>query len=206
VAVFRILPYIMRSPRVLQELSGEGDSSEEEDSEEEEEEKMDIWDSDEDMLEDDDDEHEVDDEPWGFVITLPDERKKEEDAILPLNSHFFGELESQGKTAEYRNYHMPEVKRLWFMNTETHMITHMAEVEGPQEHQDLKLDGSKKRQWKYPIIALYSLDQPTTSEDQRLIGSSPSGPVFQEKSFSQSPLTMVWSKSIPGKTHATGDS
>src|ERR1700676_2927867 len=130
-------------------------------------------------------------------------RGKAEDAIIPLNPHFFGELKSQRKTTEYHNYHMPEAKRLWFMNTETHMITHMAEVEGPQEHQDLNPNGFRKRQWKYPIISLYSLDQQITSEDQRLNGSSPSGPVFQKKGFSQSPLTRVWSTSIPGKPHAT---
>ena len=60
---------------------------------------MDIWDSDEDMMEVDD-EHEVDDEPWGLMMTLQDERGEAEDAIIPLNPHSFGELESQRKTTE----------------------------------------------------------------------------------------------------------
>src|ERR1700685_2461631 len=57
---------------------------------------------------------------------------------------------------------MPIVKRLWLMNTETHLITHMAEVEGPQGHQDFQPNGIKKRQWKYlqpkkmSIISIFS--------------------------------------------------
>ena len=210
VAGFRIWPYIARNPRILQELAEKGDGKEEsddeeEEAEEEEEDQQDTWDSDEDMMEVDE-EHEVDDEPWGLMITEQDKKEESEDAILPLNSQFFEELVNQRKSAEYRNYHMPIVKRLWLMNTETHLITHMAEVEGPQEHQDFQPNGIKKRQWKYAIISLYSLDQPAIPEDQRLISTNPSGPVYQEKSSIHSSLTRIWSISPPEDPLATGDS
>jgi len=61
VAGFRILPYIARDQKAIQELAA--DLEEESDSESEDEEAPDVWDSDEDMIEPDDD-FEVDDEDW----------------------------------------------------------------------------------------------------------------------------------------------
>ena len=101
---------------------------------------------------------------------------------------------------------MGRAKRLWLMDTETHLISYMAEVEAPQRHQDLHPDGTKKREWKYPITTFYSLDQPTPSTDQKLIGSRPSGPVYQNKHFISSSLTSVWSIPPSGDLVATGDS
>jgi hypothetical protein len=214
VAGFRILPYIARNPQIikaLQELSDGEDEGEEEDEfgdedelYDEEDKKEDTWDSDDDMELGED--QEVDDQPWGFMITSQEENEGTEDAILPIHSRFLQELCSQEKVAEYRSYHMERVHRLWFMDTETHLITHMAEVDGPQEHQDLRQDKTKKRHWKYPIITFYSLDIPASSMHQKLQGPKPSGPVFQEKYFITSPLTLVWSKKFTGDLVATGDS
>jgi len=212
VAGFRILPYIAQNPRMLAELAekvgGEdSDTEEEEDLEEEEKDNQDSWDSDEDMMDTDDEEE--DDKPWGLMVrtTTPDEpdmEKPTEDAILPLNPVFFQELENQRKTAEYRNYHMPIIKRIWFWNTETRSVTHMAEVDKPQAHSDHRANGTKKRQWKYPIITLYKLEAPVISNDVRLDYSRPNGPVYQQEKLSHTPLSCIWS--ITPNRLTTGDS
>jgi len=212
VAGFRILPYIARNPRMLAELAekvgGEdSDTEEEEDLEEEEKDNQDSWDSDEDMMDTDDEEE--DDKPWGLMVrtTTPDEpdmEKPTEDAILPLNPVFFQELENQRKTAEYRNYHMPIIKRIWFWNTETRSVTHMAEVDKPQTHSDHRANGTKKRHWKYPIITLYKLEAPIVSNDVRLDYSRPNGPVYQQEKLSHTPLSCIWS--ITPNRLTTGDS
>ena len=214
IAGFRILPYIARNPQALKELAErqEEDSESESDSDSEEEEEApkqkdqpDTWDSDEDMMEEDEDQ-EVDDQPWGLMTTGTKEDEETEDAILPIHPNFIQQLKSQKKVAEYRSYFMGQTKRLWFLDTETHLISHMAEVEGPQKHQDLHPDGTNKREWKYPITTFYSVDNPIPSRDQRLIGSRPSGPVYQDKHFISSSLTSVWSISPSGDLVATGDS
>jgi hypothetical protein len=92
---------------------------------------------------------------------MPEPMTKEEeektDAILPLSLQFFDEMESQKKTAEYRNYEMDRVKRLWFMNMETKKITHCADIEPARRHNDTRPDRTLKQKYKYPITALYYL-------------------------------------------------
>jgi hypothetical protein len=207
VAGFRIYPYIARNPRLLQTLQEEeegGDSEEEGEEELEEEEERDAWDSDNDMELDED--QEVDDQPWGLMVIPKEDDEETEDAILPIHPQFLPKIHTQEKSAEYRSYHMEKIKRMWLMDTETHLISHMAEVEGPQEHQDMHQDGTKKRKWKYPITTFYSLENPTPPRDPRLSGPRPSGPIFREKNFISIPLTIVWSKATPGDLVATGDS
>jgi hypothetical protein len=63
VAGFRILPYIARDQRTIDQLANMDEEDSESDSDDEENEVPDTWDSDEDMIEQDDD-FEVDDEDW----------------------------------------------------------------------------------------------------------------------------------------------
>jgi hypothetical protein len=214
IAGFRILPYIARNPQALAELSkrGEEDSESESDSDSDTEaekagqkDKQDTWDSDEDMVELEEDQ-EVDDQPWGLMVTITEKDEEAEDAILPIHPHFIQKMRNLEKVAEYRTYYMGKAKRLWCLDTETHLISYMAEVEEPQKHQDLHPDGTQKREWKYPITTFYALDSPILSTDQRLTGPRPSGPVFQNQHFITSTLTHVWSISPSGTPVATGDS
>jgi len=210
VAGFRILPYVARKSQILRNLAEESDDSElgseSEDEDEEIEEniedndnQLDGWDSDEDFMETTE-ENEVDDEPWGMIVQIVSSPNQAttEDAIIPIQPEFIIQMENKLKVAEYRNYQMLGVQRLWLMNIQNHLVTHMVEVEEPQEHNDLRPDNSPKRHWKYSIKALYSLDQPFSPEEQILSGSSPSGPAYQINKI-HGPLTCVWIKSPQGE-------
>jgi hypothetical protein len=64
----------------------------------------------------------------GWIKGLPNWDEYLTDAYIPLQPQSFEQLESQEKEGEYRNYQMKDVKRLWYMNTESCFITHMTEV------------------------------------------------------------------------------
>ena len=85
------------------------------------------------------------------------------EGLLPLLPQFFDEIETRRKTYKYRNHLFPDVRKMWLVNTETDMITHMIEVEKGEKHNDKRPDGSPKRKYKYPIIACYRLDTPILS-------------------------------------------
>ena len=92
--------------------------------------------------------------------TIPEKDFKVTQGLLPLLPQFFNEIEIRRKTYEYRNYLFPDVRKMWLVNTETDMITHMIEVERGEEHNDTQIDGSPKRKYQYPITACSKLDKP----------------------------------------------
>ena len=65
---------------------------------------------------------------------------------------------------------MEDIKRLWLLNTQNKLDTHMAAVETGQLHIDKRPDGTPKRKWKYPITTFYKLDTPLYPKDHRLEG------------------------------------
>jgi hypothetical protein len=95
-----------------------------------------------------------------------------------LQPQFFEQLENQEKKAEYQSYLMNNVRQLWYFNTESHFVAHMAEVSAGRGHNDKQLDGTSKRKWKYPINTLYKLDTPLYPNDQQLQKKNPRGPVY----------------------------
>jgi hypothetical protein len=77
---------------------------------------------------------------------LKGEWLSQEDAILPIEPRFINDIKQGKKTAEYRSYIMPKVKRIWFCpNRGRRHITLMAEVLPAEEHNDKRPDGTKKR-------------------------------------------------------------
>ena len=80
--------------------------------------------------------------------------------LLPLSPQFFNEIETRRKMYKYQNRLLPDVWKMWLVNTENDMITHMIEVRGGEEHNDTRPDGSPKRRYRYPIVACYKLDTP----------------------------------------------
>ena len=80
--------------------------------------------------------------------------------LLPLLPQFFNEIETRRKTYEYRNYLFPDVRKMWLVNTETDMITHMIEVEKGEKHNDLRPDATPRQKYRYPITACHKLDTP----------------------------------------------
>ena len=61
---------------------------------------------------------------------------------------------------KYRNNLFPKAKRFWFVNTQTNIVTHMAEVTKGKEHNNKRSDGSPKQKFKYLILAYHHLDCP----------------------------------------------
>ena len=96
--------------------------------------------------------------------TIPEKNFQITQCLLPLSPQFFNEIETRRKTYEYRNHLFPDVRKMWLINTETSMITHMIEVKEGEEHNDLRRDGSRKRKYRYPIIACHRLDTPILSK------------------------------------------
>ena len=94
-----------------------------------------------------------------------DVEDSQKDAYLPLAPEHFAEMEKQNKTSEYRSYLMEDIERLWFLNTQDKLVTHMAAVETGQLHEDKRPDGTPKRKWKYPITTFYKLDTPLYPKD-----------------------------------------
>ena len=92
--------------------------------------------------------------------SIPEEDFKITQGLLPLLPQFFNEIETRRKTYEYRNHLFPDVRKMWLVNTETNMITHMVEVERGEEHNDMRPDGTPKRKYRYPIIACHKIDTP----------------------------------------------
>ena len=97
--------------------------------------------------------------PMGKEMTSEKDFKVTQ-GLIPLLPKFFNEIEARKKEYEYRNYLIPDVQKMWLVNTETDMITHMIEVEKGEEHNDTRPDGSLKRKYRYPIIAYYKLNTP----------------------------------------------
>ena len=95
--------------------------------------------------------------------TTPERDFKVTQGLLPLLPQFFNEIETRRKTYEYRNHLFPDVQKMWLVNTETNMISHMIEVGKGEEHNDMRADGTPKRKYRYPIIACYTLDEPILS-------------------------------------------
>ena len=119
------------------------------------------------------------------------------DAYLPLAPEHFAEMEKQNKTSEYRSYLMEDIERLWFLNTQDKLVTHMAAVETGQLHKDKSPDGTPRRKWKYPITTLYKLDTPLYPKDRRLEGRNPQGPVYTT-SKPEVKMTKLWSHQHEG--------
>jgi hypothetical protein len=119
------------------------------------------------------------------------------DAYLPLSPEHFAEMEKQNKTSEYRSYLIEDIERLWFLNTQDKLVTHMAAVETGQFHEDKRPDGTPKRKWKYPITTLYKLDTPLYPKDRCLEGQNPQGPVYTT-SKPNVKMTKLWSHQHEG--------
>ena len=75
---------------------------------------------------------------------VPERSFETTQGLLPLLPQFFDEIETRRKTYEYRNHLFPNVRKMWLVNTETNMITHMVEVGQGEEHKDTRPDGSPK--------------------------------------------------------------
>ena len=127
-------------------------------------------------------------------FNVEDSRK---DAYLPLSLEQFSEMEKQNKTPEYKSYLMEDIERLWSLNTQDKLVTHMAVVELGQPHEDKRPDGTPKRKWKYPITTFYKLDTPLYPKEQRLEGRSPQGPVYTT-SKPNVKMTKLWSDQLEG--------
>ena len=87
---------------------------------------------------------------------------------------------------------MEDIERLWFLNTQDKLVTHMAAVETGQLHNDKQPDGTPRRKWKYPITTLYKLDTPIYPKERRLEGRNPQGPVYTT-SKPEVKMTKLWS-------------
>jgi hypothetical protein len=110
---------------------------------------------------------------------LKGEWLSQEDAILPIEPRFINDIKQGKKTAEYRSYIMPKVKRIWFCpNRGKRHITLMAKVLPAEEHNDKRPDGTKKRPYRYRFQQLYLVNKPFVYQDERLTGKHPSGPVY----------------------------
>ena len=76
--------------------------------------------------------------------TIPGEDFKVTQGLLPLLPQFFNEIETRRKMYEYQNHLFPNIQKMWLVNTETDMITHMIKVGKGEEHNDMRPDGSPK--------------------------------------------------------------
>ena len=65
------------------------------------------------------------DSAFTLLITATTEEEETEDAVLPIHPQFTQRLRRQEKTAEYCSYHMGRVRRLWLIDTKTHLIFNM---------------------------------------------------------------------------------
>ena len=137
-------------------------------------------------------------------ITGFDVEDSTKDTYLLLSPEHFAEMEKQNKTSEYRSYLMEDIERLWFLNTQDKLVTHMAVVETGQLHNNKRPDGTPKRKWKYPITTLYKLDTPLYPKDRRLEGQNPQGPVYMT-SKSDVKMTKLWSHQHKGITKVVTD-
>ena len=56
--------------------------------------------------------------------------------LLPLLPQFFEEIKTRRKTYKYQNHLFPNIQKMWLVNVEMDLITHMIKVRKGEEHDD----------------------------------------------------------------------